>query len=210
MREPIHSSAYRRCYPWSERALAVQDADSATHVIIGEKHESLHGASLPERARVVTSEWLEDCLSKQERLPEREYVADPDELAREAGSESATPLATQHPPRVQTRPSPAAELMQETALLMQPLQPGCLPCLISVHGTGSPHILTRLMGSHQDYLPCCLHDTHIWQGDSGGTHVQGNCTWASGQALCASTSGGWGTGSRSMTPSQGRPRLSYR
>lgn len=69
----------------------MQDADSATHVIIGEKHEALHTVSLPKKAQVVTSEWLEGCLSKQKRLPEREYAANPEELAREAGSESVAP-----------------------------------------------------------------------------------------------------------------------
>ena len=72
-------------------ALTVQDAESATHVVIGEKHEALETSSLPKKARVVTSEWLEDCLSKQRRLPEREYAADPEELAKEADSEHLPP-----------------------------------------------------------------------------------------------------------------------
>ncbi len=69
----------------------MQDAESATHVVIGEKHEALETSSLPKKARVVTSEWLEDCLSKQRRLPEREYAADPEELAKEADSEHLPP-----------------------------------------------------------------------------------------------------------------------
>ena len=94
-----HIKAWRRAaaqltrsVQWSERALTVQDAESATHVVIGEKHEALETLSLPIKARVVTSEWLEDCLSKQRRLPEREYAADPEELAKEADSEHSIPF----------------------------------------------------------------------------------------------------------------------
>ena len=64
----------------------MQDAESATHVIIGEKHEALPALSLPKRVHVVSSEWLENCLSKQRHLPERDYAADLEELAKEAGS----------------------------------------------------------------------------------------------------------------------------
>ena len=89
---PIQRSACTRCAFTMRECPTVQDAESATHVIIGEKHEALPELSLPERVHVVSSEWLEDCLSKQRRLPEREYAADLAELAREAGS-ALSPLS---------------------------------------------------------------------------------------------------------------------
>ena len=73
--------------------MLVQDAKSATHIIIGDKHEGLQGKAVPRVNYVVASEWLEDCLSQQKRLPEGEYAADPNELAKEAESEG---LAISH------------------------------------------------------------------------------------------------------------------
>ena len=75
-----------RCASTRRARPIVQDAESATHVIIGEKHEALPALSLPKRVHVVGSVWLENCLSKQRRLPERDYAADLEELAKEAGS----------------------------------------------------------------------------------------------------------------------------
>ena len=64
---------------------------SATHFLIGEKHEGLRELKLPKGQHIVTAHWLEQCLSQQERLPERDYAADLDELAQQAERESATP-----------------------------------------------------------------------------------------------------------------------
>ena len=88
--QPAHCLVEGRCASVSAH---VQDAESATHVIIGDKHEALHALNLPEKAHVVSSEWLESCLSKQKHLPERDYAADLDELAREASSKLSLPAA---------------------------------------------------------------------------------------------------------------------
>ena len=49
---------------------------------------------LPKGRHIVTAQWLEQCLSQQERLPERDYGADLDELAQRAERESAAPCAS--------------------------------------------------------------------------------------------------------------------
>lgn len=66
---------------------------SATHTLIGDKHKGLRELRLPEGQHIVTVQWLEQCLSQQERLPERDYAADLDELAQEAERESTPPHA---------------------------------------------------------------------------------------------------------------------
>ena len=66
-----------------------QDVASATHILIGDKHAGLRELKLPKGRHIVTAQWLEQCLSQQERLPERDYGADLDELAQEAERESA-------------------------------------------------------------------------------------------------------------------------
>ena len=71
----------------------MQDVASATHILIGDKHEGLRELRLPKGRHVVTAQWLEQCLSLQERLPERDYAADLDELAQQAERESADPCA---------------------------------------------------------------------------------------------------------------------
>ena len=71
----------------------MQDVASATHILIGDKHEGLRELRLPKGRHVVTAQWLEQCLSQQERLPERDYAADLDELAQQAERESAAPCA---------------------------------------------------------------------------------------------------------------------
>ena len=67
---------------------------SATHSVIGDKHEGLRELKLPKGQHIVTAQWLEQCLSQQERLPETDYAADLDELAQEAERESAAPHAS--------------------------------------------------------------------------------------------------------------------
>ncbi len=74
-------------------AETMQDVASATHILIGDKHEGLRELRLPSGRHVVTAQWLEQCLSLQERLPERDYAADLDELAQQAERESADPGA---------------------------------------------------------------------------------------------------------------------
>ena len=70
-----------------------QDVASATHILIGDKHEGLRELKLPKGRHIVTAQWLEQCISQQERLPEGDYAADLDELAQQAERESAPPCA---------------------------------------------------------------------------------------------------------------------
>lgn len=72
-------------------SLLVQDAESATHIIIGDKHEGLHDLTFPKEAHVVTSEWLETCLSNQKRLPERDFRANLKELSSKANGKPSSP-----------------------------------------------------------------------------------------------------------------------
>ena len=66
---------------------------SATHILIGDKHEGLRELKLPKGRHIVSPQWLEQCLSQQERLPEKDFAADLDELAQQAERESAAPCA---------------------------------------------------------------------------------------------------------------------
>ena len=84
----------------------MQDVASATHVLIGDKHEGLRELRLPKGRHIVTAQWLEQCLSQQERLPEGDYAADLDELAQQAERESAAPCATVVMPGASSAPQP--------------------------------------------------------------------------------------------------------
>ncbi|CAK0786589.1 hypothetical protein CVIRNUC_009803 [Coccomyxa viridis] len=82
-------NAASRSNIWARRIASAggrlaQDVASATHILIGDKHEGLRELRLPKGRHVVTAQWLEQCLSLQERLPERDYAADLDELAQQA------------------------------------------------------------------------------------------------------------------------------
>jgi hypothetical protein len=67
-------------------AQAIEDR-SLTHVVVGDKPEGMAAFKPPRQAIVVQSQWLEDCLSKQQRLRENAYRVDPHTRLQDMGLE---------------------------------------------------------------------------------------------------------------------------